>query len=150
VGSLDESNQTSGNAINLTNVVGTLEDEATTDAIKMGNLLRACQEGLYFSFFLNQTNFESGPGWRFPAGGYGASGFAAQCAAATAPTFAVQDGWINNGFGFSYQMPVMRHLPQLTKFGVRMSVQNGFANTDGLPFRIVVTLGGIGVQPVTG
>lgn len=150
IGSLDESVQTAGNAINLTNVVGVMTDEAVGDPIKMGNLLRACQEGLYFSLFLNQTTFEAGPGWRFPSGPYGGSGFAALVSGATAPAFATGDGVINNGFGWSYQMPVMRHIPALTKFGVRMSVQNAFANTAGLPFRIVVTLGGIGIQPVTG
>jgi hypothetical protein len=150
IASLDESVQTAGNGVNLTNVVGVMTDEAVGDPIKMGNLLRACQEGLHFSLFLNQTNFESGPGWRFPAGPFGGSGFSALVSGATAPVFATADGWINNGFGFQYQMPIMRHIPPLTKFGVRMQVQNGFANTSGLPFRIVVTLGGIGIQPVTG
>jgi hypothetical protein len=150
VGSLDESVQTAGNAVNLTNAVGMLTDEAATDPTKMGNLLRAFQEGTYFQLFLNQTGFENGPGWRFPSGPYGASGFSAMTSAITAPAFAVADGVINNGFGWSYQMPVMRHIPSLTKFGVRMSVQNPFTITSGLPVRVVVTLEGIGIQPVTG
>ncbi len=69
---------------------------------------------------------------------------------ATAPAFAIEDGYLNNGFGWAYQMPVMRHLPPLTKFGVRMSVQNPFTTLLTGPVRVVVTLGGLGVQPVTG
>src|SRR6266545_3316358 len=87
---------------------------------------------------------------KFPSGCFGAAGFAAQCSGATAPAFAIEDGYLNNGFGWAYQMPVMRHLPPLTKFGVRMSVQNPFTTALVGPVRVVVTLGGLGVQPVTG
>ncbi|SRR6266498_1396335 len=150
VGSLDNSVQTAGNAINLALDPGTLTTAAAADGIFMGNVMRAFQESLFFSFFINQTNFELGPGWRFPSGCFGAAGFAAQCSGATAPAFAIEDGYLNNGFGWAYQMPVMRHLPPLTKFGVRMSVQNPFTTLLTGPVRVVVTLGGLGVQPVTG
>lgn len=150
VGSLDNSVQTSGNAINLALDPGTATTAVAADAVLMGNSLRAFQESFNFTFFVNQTQFESGPGWRFPAGCYGGQGFAAQSAAATAPAFTVEDGYINNGFGFAYQLPVMRHLPSLTKFGVRMQVQNPFTTLLTGPVRVVVTLGGLGVQPVTG
>jgi hypothetical protein len=150
VSSLDESLQTSGNAVNLALDPGALTAEAATDPIKMGNVLRAYQESLFFSFFLNSTDFEVGPLWRFPAGIYGQSGFASMCSGATAPAFAVTDGAVNNGMGACYQMPILRHLPSLTKFGVRMKTQNPFTTANVGTARIVVTLEGIGIQPVTG
>lgn len=150
VSSIDESAQSGGNAINLTLDPGAITAEAATDPVKMGNLMRAFQEGLYFKLFVNSTSFEDGPGWRFPAGPYGTSGFASMCSGATAPAFAVTDGAANNGFGWAYQMPIMRHIPQLTKFGVKMSVQNPFTTANVGTVRIVVTLEGIGISPVTG
>lgn len=150
VGSLDNSIQSSGNFVGLPLDPGTLTTAVAADGVLMGNLMRAFQESLNFTFFVNQTQFESGPGWRFPAGCYGAQGFAAQCSGATAPAFAIEDGYLNNGFGFAYQLPVMRHLPSLTKFGVRMQVQNPFTTLLAGPVRVVVTLGGLGIQPVTG
>jgi hypothetical protein len=147
---LDKSLQTSGNAVNLALDPGSITGEGAGDPVKMGNLLRAFQEGTYFKLFVNSTSFEDGPGWRFPSGIYGGMGFSSLAAAVTAPAFAVSDGMINNGFGFSYQMPVMRHIPELTKFGVRMSVQNPFTTANVNAVRVVVTLEGIGIQPVTG
>jgi hypothetical protein len=149
IGSVDDTVQTTGNSIGLPLLIGTLNTKLITDAVSMGNLLRACQESFQFSLFINQTQFEAGPGWRFPAGEFGGSGFASM-GGATAPAFQIADGVANNGFGWAYQMPVMRHIPELTKFGVKMSVQNPFSTVGTLDFRIVVTLNGIGVQPVTG
>lgn len=149
VASIDDTSQTTGNAINLPLAPGTATTALITDLTFQSNVMRAFQESLYFSLFVNQTRFEDGPGWRFPAGPYGATGFEAMTSV-TAPAFAVGDGTINNGFGWSYQMPVMRHLPELTKFGVKMSVQNPFNTTLTGPVRVVVTLEGIGLQPVTG
>lgn len=150
VSALDDSPQTTGNAVNLTLDPGSVTSEVAADPVKMGNILRAFQEGTYFSLFVNQTRFEDGPGWRFPAGPYGGSGFSALVSGATAPAFAASDGYINNGFGWSYTMPIMRHIPELTKFGIRMSVQNPFTLANVGPVRVVVTLEGIGIQPVTG
>lgn len=150
VGSVDDTVQTTGNFIDLPLLIGTLGAELVTDPVKMGNLLRACQESFHFKFFINQTEFEAGPGWRFPAGCYGGSGFQALASGATAPVFIQSDGYINNGFGWSYQMPVMRHLPSQTRFGVKMAVQNPFSTVGTLNFRVVVTLEGIGIVPITG
>lgn len=147
VGALDDTLQASGNTIGLTNAIGLLDAEAAGDPVKMGNTLRAFQEGLWFEFFINQTGFENGPGWRFPAGIYGGTGFASSTGTAAQ---AQTDGYINNGFGFAYQFPVMRHLPSQTKFGVRLKIQNSFTTPTAYSTRIVVTLGGIGVQPITG
>jgi len=44
----------------------------------------------------------------------------------------------------------MRHIPDLTKFGVRLTCQNPFTTANTTPFRVMVLLDGIGVQPVTG
>ncbi len=148
VGAADDTLQTTGNTINLTNAIGTLDGEAAADTIKMGNTLRAFQEGLWFEFFINQTGFENGPGWRFPAGIYGGSGFASAIGPAAATS--KSDGIINNGFGVAYQFPVMRHLPSQTKFGVKLKIQNSFVTPAAFSTNIVVTLGGIGIQPITG
>src|SRR5262245_16289212 len=150
VGAQDDTVQTSGNARNLALDPCAFTNAVIADAHPTANLLRACQEGLVFRFFINQTEFEIGPGWRFPSGVYGGSGYAALASGATAPAFAVSDAYANNGFGWSYQMPVMRHLPSLTKFGIRLQVQNPFTLANVGPIRVVVTLEGIGVQPVTG
>jgi len=151
VESLDNSVQTTGNFINLPLDPGTVATIAATDATLMANTMRAFQESLYFQLFVNQTGFEDGPGWRFPAGGYGQVGYNA-VAGSTAQLAlgAIADGATNNGFGWQYQMPIMRHIPELTKFGVRMKIQNPFTTLLTGPVRVVVTLEGIGIQPVTG
>lgn len=145
--SLDDTLQTAGKAVGLTALIGTLDTEAALDPTKMGNTLRAFQEGLWFEFFINSTGFENGPGWRFPAGIYGGSGFAALTGTAAQ---AQADGIINNGFGVCYQFPVMRHIPSQTKFGITLKIQNAFTTPTGFSTRIVTTLGGIGIQPITG
>ena len=144
--SLDVSVQTSGNSINLTNVPGSLSTEAATDPIKAGNLMRAILEGFYFEFFLNNSAYEHGPTWAFPTA-YGVGNTLAVGGVIAGP-FA--DGALSNTVGFAYQFPVMRYIPSLTKFGVRMTAQNAFNTTLTAPFRIVTILEGIGIQPVTG
>lgn len=147
----DETLQTTGNAINLTLNPGLLSTQTTASLIRAANLMRAFQEGSFFRLFVNQTDFESGPGWRFPSGIFGMSGQNALTFNVTAgAAVGSGDGYVNNGMGFNYQMPVMRHIPPLTKFGVKMSIQNPFVIPAGCTVRIVVTLGGIGIQPITG
>lgn len=146
VASKDESVQTTGNAINLTNDPGILSGESATDGVKQGNVLRAFQEGTYFELFVNNTTFEHGPAGRFPTA-FGIGGGLAMTGPETNP---VADGALTNGLSWAYQMPVMRYIPSLTSFGVKMKVQNGFNLTNSGPVRVVVHLEGIGVQPVTG
>jgi hypothetical protein len=149
VQSLDDTVQVApSNAIDLTLLPGLATTQAEADVVLMSNVMRAFQEGLHFEFFINQTPFESGPGWRFPSGCYGISGFNAIANTLTSEITA--DGAVNNGFGWAYQFPVMRHIPELTKFGVTMSVQNPFNMTGNQRVRIVTTLEGIGIGPVTG
>lgn len=152
-GASDETVQTSGNALNLTNSAGAIFNEAAAagqgDAIKTGNVMRAFQEGFFFRFFVNDTRFEVGPGWRFPT----VYGTGNQIAISGVVASAISDAALINGTGFwAYQMPFMRHIPSNTRFGVEMLVQNAmaFALTDGIPqFRIVVLLEGIGISPIT-
>jgi len=143
---LDESLQTSGNAINLALDPGTVSGEAVTDPIKTGNLMRAILESYYFELFLNNTTFEHGPTWAFPS----AYGVGNTLAVGGVTTAAISDGALANTVGFAYQLPVMRHIPSLTRFGVRMTGQNAFTTANVCPFRIIVVLDGIGIQPVTG
>lgn len=145
-GALDESVQTSGNAVNLTLDPGIISGEAATDAIKQGNAMRAIQEAFYFRLFVNNTDFEHGPTWRFPTC-YGSKIDPALVGSVAAPA---SDGLPANTLGWAYQMPVMRHIPSLTKFGVKMSAQNPFTAANIGPFRVSVILDGIGVQPITG
>lgn len=148
IGSKDKTVQTTGNAINLTNDPGVVGGESATDAVKQANVLRACQEGLYFEFKINQTRFEDGPAWRFPQGCYGIGGDIALAGVVASP---IADGAVQNGIGgWAYQMPVMRYLPEQTPFSVNMTVQNAFDLTTAGPIRIVTSLGGLLVQPVTG
>lgn len=147
VAAKDSSVQTTGNAINLVNDPGGLSTLGATDTIRQANLIRGLQESLYFKLFVNSTPMEDGPGWRFPAGPYGIGGGIAMGGVVAGP---IADGSLSNGFGWSYQMPVMRHIPSLTKFGVKMSLQNAINFTNVGPLRVVVTLEGIGIQPVTG
>lgn len=146
VSAIDESVQTAGNALNLTLDPGIISGEAATDPIKQANVMRAFQEGTYFRLFVNNTEFEHGPAWRFPTP-YGTSPNIALAGTAAAPA---SDGSLVNGLGWAYQMPVMRHVPSLTKFGVRMTVQNPFTTANVGHIRVVVGLTGIGIQPITG
>lgn len=146
-GNLDKSVQTSGNAINLPLDPGVLSGEAATDPIKTGNLMRAILESYYFELFLNNTTFEHGPTWAFPSA-YGV-GNTLSCGVAAGPLY-VGDAALSNTVGFAYQLPVMRHIPSLTRFGVRMTGQNPFTTANVCPFRIITILDGIGIQPVTG
>jgi hypothetical protein len=144
--SLDESVQTAGNSVNLPLDPGIISGEAATDAIKAGNLMRAILESYYFEFFINNTTFEHGPTWAFPSA-YGVGNATALVGTVAAPG---ADGAWSNTVGWAYQMPIMRHIPQLTKFGVRMNCQNAFTSANVCPFRIITVLEGIGIQPVTG
>jgi hypothetical protein len=117
-----------------------LDPGAPAATINLGAYMRAFQEATYFFLYVNNTRFEDGPGWRFPAGPYGTSGMVGGQLC----------GWANNGVGWAYQMPVMRHLPELTRFGVHMKVQNPFVIDAGMAMTIKVGLCGIGIMPTTG
>lgn len=143
----DESLQTTGDFINLTLDPGQVTGQAAAGPHNQANVMRAFQEGIYARLFVNQTNFEDGPLSLFPAGKYGTGGGIALAGTQAAP---IGDGVLTNGFGIEYQMPVMRVIPEQTKFGVGITVQNPFTLANVGPVRLVCVLEGIGVQPVTG
>lgn len=145
-GSKDESVFTTGNNIGLTNDPGIISGESATDAVKSGNLMRAILESLYLEFFINSTTFEHGTATLFPSN-YGPGNFVSLVGTVAAPG---SDGMVSNTCGWSYQMPIMRYLPDLTRFGVRAQFQNPFDTTNSLPFRLVMILEGIGSGPLTG
>jgi len=146
-GSVDQAVQTTGNTLGLTKIPGT---QATAGAaLQIGNYMRAILESFYAELFLNNSTFEHGPLSLFPSC-YGVGN--------EISTFdGGSDAALSNTVGWCYTMPVMRHIPELTKFGVRLANQNAWQNdngaspvADGLDFRLVCVLDGIGVQPVTG
>lgn len=145
-GSKDESVQTTGNNINLTNDPGIISGESATDAVKSGNLMRAILESLYLEFFINSATFEHGPASLFPSQ-YGPGNFVSLVGTVAAPG---SDGLVSNTCGWAYQMPIMRFIPSQTRFGVRGQFQNNFDTTNSLPFRIVMILEGVGAGPLTG
>ena len=142
----DETIQTSGNSISLTNDPGIISGEAATDAVKAGNLMRAILEGLYLEFFLNNSTYEHGNGLLFPSQ-YGPGNYSALVGTVAAPG---ADGLVSNTVGYAYQMPILRHIPAMTRFGVRAQFQNAFDTTNSEEFRLMVVLEGVGIQPVTG
>jgi hypothetical protein len=145
-GSRDETYQTSGNNIGLTLDPGFIAGENATDAIKSGNLMRAILESLYLEFFINSATFEHGTGMLFPSN-YGPGNFLSLVGSVAAPA---SDGLISNTCGWAYQMPIMRYLPEQTRFGVRAQFQNPFDSTNSQQFRIIMVLEGIGSGPLTG
>ncbi len=144
---VDQAVQTSGPTVGLTRIPGT---QATAGIpIQAGNYMRAILESFYAELFLNNSVFEHGPLSLFPSA-YGVGN-------AVSIGTDIADGAWSNTVGWCYQMPVMRHIPDLVKFGVRLSNQNAWINSDaaspiadGIDFRIMCVLEGIGVQPVTG
>jgi len=149
-GAGDNTVQTSGNSVNLPLDPGLVSAETAAAAgapFKAGNVMRAILESFYFELFVNNTSFEHGPTYLFPTA-YGAGN---QLALAGVVANPIADGALSNTTGWCYQFPVMRHIPSLTRFGVRMTCQNAFTTAVTLsPFRVNVILDGIGVQPVTG
>jgi hypothetical protein len=114
---------------------------------KAGNLMRAIMESFYFEFYINNSTVEHGTADLFPTA-YGAGN---QLALAGVVANPIADGMVANTNGYCYQFPIMRHLAELTRFGIRMKSQNAFTTAVTLsPFRIKVILEGIGIQPLTG
>jgi len=146
VQALDKTLQTTGNAVGLPLNPGLASTQAATDVISQANLMRAFQTGSYFEFKINNTGFENGRADHFPSA-YGVGGGGITMAGVVAGP--IGDGAIPNSLGgFSYQIPILRHLPPQTQFQVSYKNLNPFTNT--APFQVTVILEGIGIQPVTG
>lgn len=143
-GTIDTSVQTSGDAINLALSTGLESNVAgAASVVLQANQLRAIQESLYVEFFINNATFENGTLNLFPAGPYGIAGGVS----VDGDNF-VNEGALNNGLGYCYSLPIMRFLPDQTRFGVRLYCQNPFINV--APFRLRFFLEGIAVAPITG
>ena len=106
-------------------------------------------ESLTFTFSLNNTRFERGPGITFPTR-YGLSGYAggfAYVPGTAGTTIAANECAVNNGFGTPRPFAQVRHIPSLYNFGVIMKVNNAFTVTR--PFRVRVVFEGVSANAIT-
>jgi hypothetical protein len=147
---LDDTTQT-GQSLGLANDPGDADGAAAADAILATNLAQAAYESIYLRFSYNQTVFEEAPLWGFPSR-YGVSGYAGgfnlKQEAAVADAVGVNEVAVNNGFGFPFQLPILRHIDSLYQFTVSIQAYNNFVPTRN--FRIQVVLEGLGAKSVTG
>lgn len=148
-GNLDDSTQTGAN-LGLANAPGIGSTLVAADDVLAVNLAQAAFEGIYATFKYNQTAFEEGPLWAFPSR-YGVSGFSGSAAyiPGTAGTTIMQNETaVNNGFGYVFRFPIVRHIDSLYQFSVTLQALNNFVPTRN--FRIQVILEGLGAKSVTG
>lgn len=148
-GSLDNSSQTGAN-LGLANDPGTGANLAAADDVLAVNLAQAAYEGIYLRFSYNQTVFEEAPLWAFPSR-YGVSGFsgtAAYIPGSAGTTIMQNETAVNNGFGFVFQLPIVRHIDSLYQFSVTLQPFNNFTPTRN--FTVQVILEGLGAKSVTG
>ena len=149
-GSLDDTVQTSGQSLGLANAPGLGNTLAAGDDVLAVNLAQAVYESVYLRFLYNQVTFEEAPLWGFPSR-YGVSGFAggyAYVPGTAGTTIAQNEVAVNNGFGFPFQLPMLRHIDSLYQFSVGLQSYNNFVPTRN--FRIQVILEGLGAKSVTG
>lgn len=148
-GSLDNSVKTGPN-LGLADDPGIGSVIVAADDIQAVNLAQAAYESIYLRFYYNQVVFEEGPLWAFPAR-YGVTGFSGNAAyiPGTAGTTIMQNETaVNNGFGFVFQLPIIRHIDSLYQFSVTIQAYNNFVPTRN--FRIQTILEGLGAKSVTG
>lgn len=148
-GSLDNTAQTGAN-LGLANDPGIGSNIVAADDVQAVNLAQAALESIVLNFFYNQTKFENGPLYLFPTR-YGMSGFAggfAYVPGTAGTTIAQNEVVVNNGFGLTYTLPVVRQIDSLYQFAVTLQALNTFTPTRN--FRIQVILEGLGAKSVTG
>jgi len=148
-GLLDNTAQTGAN-LGLANDPGIGSNIVAADDVAAVNLAQAAYESIYLKFNYNQTQFEEGPLYLFPAR-YGISGFAggfAYIPGTAGTTIAQNEVAVNNGFGFVYRLPIPREIESLYQFNVTLQALNTFTPTRN--FRIQVILEGLGAKGVTG
>lgn len=150
-GMLDDTVQTSGQSLGLANDPGDGDGAAAADNILMTNLAQAAYESIYLKFQYAGAVFEECPLWGFPSR-YGVSGYAGGISlkqeAAVADAIGQNEAACNNGFGFVFQLPVLRHIDSLYQFSVSLQAFNNFVPTRN--FRIQVILEGLGAKSVAG
>lgn len=148
-GLLDNAVNASGNNPGLASDPGLENQIAAADALNATNLAQAILESLTFTFSLNNTRFERGPGIVFPTR-YGLSGYAggfAYVPGTAGTTIAANEVAVNNGFGTPRPFAMVRHIPSLYNFGVIMKVNNAFTVTR--PFRVRLVLEGVRANAIT-
>lgn len=149
-GMLDDTVQSGAN-LGLANAPGLGDAAAAADNVLATNLAQAAYEGIYLRFYYNQTVFEEAPLWGFPSR-YGVSGYAGgfqlKSEAAVADAVGQNEVAVNNGFGFVFTLPMVRHIDSLYQFSVTLQAYNNFVPTRN--FRIQVILEGLGAKSVTG
>jgi hypothetical protein len=98
---------------------GTEMPTAPTGAavVSATNEIKALMEGSYYTFNVDDRDFEQGKGVHFPSP-YGFSGFAGSGAPGGSGAGTDAIAVVNNGFGRYYQFPVIRNIDGLRHFDV--------------------------------
>lgn len=126
-GLLDDTTNPDGSVISP----GIESAAVAADAVNATNLMQTLQENISVTFYINGTEFEGGPIGLFPSR-FGISGYAANFAyipGAAGTTIGINETGINNGFGVPRELPIVRHIPPLTQFGVKLRVHSTFTMT---------------------
>lgn len=113
-------------------------------AVSVANEFQALMEGSFYTFQVDDRDYEQGKGSHFPSP-YGYSGFAGGGIPGTSNTDTV--AIVNNGFGRFYQFPVIRNIDGLRQFSVAFQFPYAITPTrnsrlecclEGLLYRSVV------------
>lgn len=110
------------NADGSVSVPGAESAVVSADAINATNLMAAVQKNMTMTVVINGVEFETGNLSMFPAR-CGISGFASGVTyvpAAAGTTIAINETGVNNGFGVPREFPIVRHIPSLISFGVKL------------------------------
>lgn len=107
-------------------------------AVSLTNEFQALLEGSFYTFQVDDREYESGKGPHFPSP-YGYSGFAGGGIPGTSNTDTLAIA--NNGFGRFYQFPVIRNIDGLRQFTVK--AQFPYAITPTRNSRLEVCLEGL-------
>jgi hypothetical protein len=147
-GNLDATLQASGNTT-LPLSTGTAVGATTTTAgVLLGNLYSAIAKAGVLTFFVGNKDFERGPIEQFPSE-FGGSGFNSlvQAGTSVATSIPVNDGIINNGFGFARMLRQPRQIIAGQNFGVNLIFYNLF--TPARNFDITIALKGLLFEDVS-
>jgi hypothetical protein len=147
-GNLDATLQASGNTT-LPNSTGTAVGATTTTAgVLLGNLYSAIAKSGVISLKVGNKFFERGPLEQFPSE-FGGSGFNSlvQAGTSVATSIPVNDGIINNGFGFARNFRIPRQIVAGQNFGVYLNFYNLF--TPARNFDVTICLKGLLFEDVS-
>ena len=147
-GNLDSTLQASGNTT-LPLATGTAVGAATATAgVLLGNIYSAIAKSGVIRLKIGNKEFERGPLEQFPSE-FGGSGFNSLVQAGTSPatSIPVNDGIINNGFGFARMFRQPRQIVAGQNFGVYLNFFNPFNPSRN--FDITIALRGILFEDVS-